>query len=116
MAGKNSTPRFSIASQRFRVSRLRIVVRRERINRVDRLRNFPTDIRRHGRLLEKLVALPNEAWTERRVATVEQIDLSGVTARDQRRTLIDWAVAIDARDRGRVARFAVKHAVAMNVD
>src|SRR5258705_3834379 len=45
-AGFNA-PSFSIALQRFGVSRFGIVMRRERIDRVDRLWNLPTDIRRH---------------------------------------------------------------------
>src|SRR5438270_11479766 len=108
-----STAPFLVASQGLRICRLRIVVRREWIDRVDRLRDFPADIGRHTRLLVKAASFPNEPWTERRVAGVGQIDLSGVTARDQRWPLIDRAVTINARDRGCVARLAVEHAVAM---
>ena len=43
-----STPDLPITSQRFCISRFWIVMRRERINRVDRLRDFPADIGRHG--------------------------------------------------------------------
>ena len=53
---------------------------------------------------------------ERRVARVQQIDLAGVAGRDQRRPLVDRAVAIDAGDGRGVARFAVKHAVAVNIE
>ena len=67
-------------------------------------------------MLEKFAPFPNEAWTERCVAGIGQINLSSVAAGDQSRPLIDRAVAIDAGDRGRVARFAIKHAVAMNID
>src|SRR5260370_36131709 len=54
-AGFNA-PGFSIALQRFGVSRFGIVMRRERIDRADRLWNLPTDIRRHCGLLPKIVS------------------------------------------------------------
>src|SRR5437016_1442729 len=85
----NTVPSSAVASQRFRVSRLRIVVRREWINRVDRLRNLPAHIRRHARLLKKFASFPDEPRTERCVAGVGQIDLSGLAACDQRWALID---------------------------
>src|SRR5437016_13500619 len=96
--GQRTAP-FLVASQGLRICRLRIVVRREWINRIDRLRNFPADIGRHARLLKQRASFPNEPWTERRVAGVGEINLSGVTARDQRWPLIDRAVTIDAGDR-----------------
>ena len=46
---------------------------------------------------------------------LQQIDLAGVTGSDQRRALVDRAMTIDASDRGRVARLAVKLAVAVNI-
>src|SRR5215472_4446637 len=110
-----SPPGFSIALQCFRVSRFGIVMRRERINRVDRLWNLPTNIRRHCRLLPKLVSFPKEARPERRVAGIKQIDLAGVATCDQRRPLLDCAVIIDTCGRGGVARLTVEHAVAVNV-
>src|SRR5436189_4664735 len=73
-----TAPRFSITLQRFCISRLRIVMRRERIDRVDRLRDFPAYIGRHTGLLPKLVCFPNKAWPERSVACMEQIDLAGI--------------------------------------
>ena len=57
-------------------------MRREWIDRVDRLRDFPADIGRHARLLVKAASFPDEPRAERRVAGVGQIDLSGVAARD----------------------------------
>ena len=78
----NTAPFSAVASQRFRVSRLRIVVRRERIDRVDRLRNLPAYVRRHARLLKKFAPFPNEPRTKRCVAGVGEINLTGVTARD----------------------------------
>jgi len=45
---RNRSPRDPIARQGLRIGRLRVVVRGERIDRVDRLRNFPAHIRRHG--------------------------------------------------------------------
>src|SRR6266581_6859060 len=67
-----SPPGFSVALQRFRVSGLGIVVRRQRINRVDRLRNFPANVGRHGGLLPKFGSFPSEPWTEWRIARVKQ--------------------------------------------
>src|SRR5438105_11680619 len=98
----NAAPLSVVATKRFGVSRLWIVVGRKRINRVDRLRNFPAHVRRHARLLEKCASFPNEPRPERGVAGVGQINLSSVTAGKQCWTLIDRAVTIDARDRGRV--------------
>ena len=111
-----SAPGFSIALQRFRVSGFGIVVRRERINRVDRLWNFPANIGRHGGLLPKFVSLPSKARPERRVAGIQQIDLAGVAARNQCWPLIDRPVTIDACDCRGIARLAVKHSVAVNID
>src|ERR1700736_6149727 len=76
----NTAPFSVIATQRFRVSRLLVVVRRKRINAVDRLRNFPTHIRRHARLLKEFASFPDKSWTERCVAGVGQINLSDVAA------------------------------------
>ncbi len=90
-------------------------MRGEGINRVDRLRNFPTDIRRHDRLLEKLCPFPDEPRSPWSVAVVRQIDLAGVAGSNQRRPLINRAVAIDAIDRRRVARLAIKLAVSVDI-
>ena len=114
--GGNRPPRFAIPQQCLRVSGFRIVVRREGIDRVNGLRNFPTHVRRHRRLLPKLGSLPTEPRTEWRVASVQQIDLASVTARDQCRALVDGAVTIDAGNRSRIARFPVKHSVAVHID
>ena len=45
-----------------------------------------------------------------------RLDLTSVTARNQRRALVDGAVTIDAGNCGRIARLAVKHSVAVHVD
>src|SRR5437763_6916327 len=84
-----STAPFLVASQGLRICRLRIVVRREWIDRVDRLRDFPADIGRHTRLLGKAASFPNEPWTEQHVAGVGKIDLFGVADRDYRRSLLN---------------------------
>ena len=42
--------------------------------------------------------------------------MAGVAARDQRWAFVDCSVAIDAVDGGRVARLAVKHAVAVHIE
>src|SRR6188768_2075279 len=75
--GYNAPPR-SIPPQRFGVGRLRIVVRRYRIDGVDRLRHLPSDIRRHGGLLPQGVALPGKPRSKRGVARTQQIDLPRV--------------------------------------
>ena len=51
--GRNRSPRRPIARQRLRIGRLRVVVRGERIDRVDRLRNFPAHIGRHRLIADK---------------------------------------------------------------
>ena len=91
-------------------------MRREWINSVHRLRNLPTHIGRHARLLPKSVAFPNKTRPPRSVARVQQIDLSGVAVRDQARTPVDRTVTIDTSDGRGVARLTVKHAVAVNID
>src|SRR5204863_7944346 len=67
---RNRAPSFSIALERFRVSGFGIVMRRERIDRVDRLWNFPSYVRRHTGLLPKFIAFPNKPSTKRRVTRV----------------------------------------------
>ena len=57
----SAAPCFAIAPQCLGVGRLRIVVRRQRIDRVDRLRNFPAHVGRHDRLLIKLGRLPKRS-------------------------------------------------------
>jgi hypothetical protein len=90
-------------------------MRGEGINRVDRLRDLPANVRRHDRLLEKLVAFPDEPRAPGRVARVQQIISARISRRNQRRALIHRAVAINTIDRRRVARLAVEHPVAMHI-
>ena len=67
-------------------------------------------------MLEKFASFPHEARAKWRVARVHEIDLPRISVRDQGWSLVNRAVTIDTGDRGGVARLAVKHAVAMNVD
>ena len=87
--GRNAAaPGLAVAQQRFRIGRFRIVMRGEGINRVDRLRHFPTRIRRHDRLLVKLRAFPDETRPPWRVAVVRQVDLARIAGSNQRGPLI----------------------------
>src|SRR6266496_3830370 len=111
-----TTPSFSIALQRFRVSGFGIVVRRERINRVDRLWNFPANIGRHRRLLPELISFPNKPRAEWRVAGIQQIDLASVAACNECWSLVDSPVAINTCDRGGIARLAVVDRVVVEIE
>ena len=109
-------PCFAVTQKRFGIGGLRIVVRRCRINRIDRLRNFPANFGRHAGLLPKLVALPRKPGAKGGVTGIEQIDFACVARRDKVRPLPDCPMAIDAADGRSVSRFAVEHAVPVHVD
>ena len=110
-------PGLAVALQCFRVGRLRIVMRRERDRSCRSFAEFPSACRATWSIAGK-ASFPSQ--TKRGPNGVlllfSKIDLAGIAGSDQRRALVDRAVAIDAGDRGRVARFAVEHAVAVDVD
>src|SRR5262249_7262500 len=108
------TPAYAIATESFGVSRLRIVVVRARIDRVDRLGNLPNEIGGHSRALKEFASLPVETGAVRRIAFA-QIDSAAVSSGLQRGTMVYCPMAIDALDGGRGAWFTVKQPVPVNV-
>jgi hypothetical protein len=112
---RDIAPGFAVAPDSFCVARLWIVVRRAWVNRVDRLRHFPTNIRAHHRPLIKFFAVPDESrspWGRR----LRQINVTSVPGRNQCRSFLNSAVAIDTFNCRRRARFAIEIAVSVNVD
>ena len=91
-------------------------MRRYWINRVHGLRNFPPNIRCHGGLLPELRSFPPESRTKCGVARVEQVNATCITCRDKGGSLTNRAMAIDAGGGRGIPRFAVEHAVAVDVD
>ena len=119
---RNRAPIFSVTPERFCVGGLCVVVLGCRINGVNGLRHFPDQIRCHGRALEQFISLPEKARAIRRVvrAQIHVGDVcagpnAAVAAGDERRTLLNRAVAVNALDGRRGARFAVEQAVAVDI-
>src|ERR1035441_5579227 len=83
-----------VAPHRFGAGRLGIVVRRRRVNRVQRLRNFPAHIRTQRGVLEKFLPFPDEPRPPRGGALV-QIYLPAVAGGDESGALFHRAVAIN---------------------